>query len=118
MSDTENIPQGDSVDNDYTSRTGQKEHIPVQKDEDPVEDPIDPNTADSDQQLARDENEAIDKSNIMEGRTRGATKQQGTYREPGDDEGLPSGEDGTSRIATTKQTDDSIDAEIQNPPRK
>lgn len=45
-------PAGDAQDNDYTSRTGQKQApIPVQSDNDNVEDPIDPNTADSDQQL-------------------------------------------------------------------
>jgi len=37
-------------DNEYVSRTGQSE-IPVQKDNAPVEDPIDPKTADSDEQL-------------------------------------------------------------------
>ncbi|KAH9844911.1 hypothetical protein Tdes44962_MAKER07021 [Teratosphaeria destructans] len=118
MSDPDTIPQGDAVDNDYTSRPGQKQHIPVQTDEAPIDDPIDPATADSDQQLERDENEAIDTSNIVEGRTRGATKQQSAYREPGDDEGLPGAEDGASRVATTKQTDGAVEAEIQNPPRK
>jgi len=44
------VPAGDAVDNDYASRTGQSA-IPVQKDEKPVEDPIDPATADSDQTL-------------------------------------------------------------------
>ena len=44
------VPAGDSVDNEYTSRTGQS-HLPVQKDEAPVEDPIDPATADSDETL-------------------------------------------------------------------
>lgn len=44
------VPQGDSVDNDYKSRTGQH-HIPVQSDEAPVSDPIDPATADSDETL-------------------------------------------------------------------
>ena len=43
-------PAGDSKDNDYVSRTGQYQ-IPVQKDEAPVHDPIDPATADSDQTL-------------------------------------------------------------------
>ena len=43
-------PAGDAGDNDYASRTGQN-FIPVQKDEAPVEDPIDPETADSDEQL-------------------------------------------------------------------
>lgn len=52
MSDQDqNAPGGVATDNDYTSRTGQKDHIPVQKDEDTVEDPIDAETADSDQQL-------------------------------------------------------------------
>ena len=49
MSSTE-VPTGEVVDNDYKSRTGQSE-IPVQSDEAPVEDPINPDTADSDQQL-------------------------------------------------------------------
>ena len=46
-----NIPAGDAVDNDYVSRTGQKEHIPVQSDGASIEDPIDTATADSDQVL-------------------------------------------------------------------
>jgi hypothetical protein len=45
-------PAGDPTDNDYVSRTGQSQ-IKVQKDEAPVEDPIDPATADSDAQLGR-----------------------------------------------------------------
>jgi hypothetical protein len=40
------------MDNDYKSRTGQGE-IPVQGDDMPVEDPIDPATADSDEQLGK-----------------------------------------------------------------
>ena len=44
------VPAGDKQDNDYVSRTGQSE-IPVQKDEASVEDPIDPNQADSDETL-------------------------------------------------------------------
>lgn len=44
---------GNAMDNDYVSRAGQKDHIPVQKDEDPVEDPIDPETADSDKTLGK-----------------------------------------------------------------
>ena len=106
------VPPGDAGDDDYKSRTGQS-HIPVQSDKAPVEDPIDPATADSDETLgmsalffcpstiseliypARDDNEAIDQSNIIGGRTRGA-KPTGGYREPGDEEGLPGPEDGTS----------------------
>jgi hypothetical protein len=45
--------------------------------------------------LVRDDTEAIDESNIVSGRTRGATQPKGTYTEPGDEEGLPS-DDGTS----------------------
>lgn len=44
------IPSGDVKDNDYVSRSGQYQ-IPVQKDEAPVEDPIDSATADSDETL-------------------------------------------------------------------
>ncbi|KAL8843309.1 MAG: hypothetical protein Q9170_000167 [Blastenia crenularia] len=94
---TGDVPAGDSKDNDYTSRTGQYQ-IPVQKDDAPVEDPINPDTADSDQALVQDDADAIDKSNIMGGRTRGA-KPSGGYAEPGDEEGLPGAEDGTSRGA-------------------
>ena len=47
------VPAGDSKDNDYASRSGQYQ-IPVQKDEAPVNDPIDPATADSDETLGMD----------------------------------------------------------------
>lgn len=49
---SDDILQRDPMDNDYKSRTGQSE-IPVQGDEMPVEDPIDPATADSDEQLGK-----------------------------------------------------------------
>ena len=42
----------------------------------------------------------MDKSNIMDSRTRGATKAAGTYQEPGDEEGLPGPDDGTSNLRT------------------
>lgn len=48
--------------------------------------------------IEKDEADAIDESNIVEGRTRGAAKKPGTYREPGDDEGIPEA-DGTSSAA-------------------
>ena len=117
------VPAGDAQDNDYKSRTGQYQ-IPVQSDDKPVEDPIDPATADSDETLgtffilrsdikstpmeislylpmivAKDDADAIDQSNIIGGRTRGA-KPSGGYAEPGDEEGLPGPEDGTSRLRT------------------
>ena len=41
------VPSGDVKDNSYVSRSGQYE-IPVQSDDKPVEDPINPATADSD----------------------------------------------------------------------
>ncbi|KAJ9655487.1 hypothetical protein H2198_005673 [Neophaeococcomyces mojaviensis] len=90
----------DTSQNDYASRTGQS-HIPVQSDEASVEEGgyADPAKADSDQQLQADEKDAIDQSNIINERTRGAAKPSGTYREPGDEEGLPGPEDGTSRVA-------------------
>ena len=44
------VPAGDVTDNSYVSRTGQYE-IPVQSDNKPVEDPINPATADSDETL-------------------------------------------------------------------
>lgn len=50
---SDDIPQGDVMDNDYKSRTGQNE-IPVQGDEKPVRDPIDAETADSDEQLGEE----------------------------------------------------------------
>ncbi|KAI9811299.1 MAG: hypothetical protein M1832_000913 [Thelocarpon impressellum] len=93
------VPAGDSKEDGYVSRTGQKTHVPVQSDEEPVEDPIDPATADTDEQLNRDDNEAIDESNIIGDRTRGAGP-RGGYREPGDDEGLPGPEDGSSANRT------------------
>jgi len=73
------------ADNDYASRTGQSE-VPVQKDEASIEDPIDRATADSDETLAADEKAAMDKSNIIDERTRGAAKSSGAYTEPGDEE--------------------------------
>lgn len=47
---------------------------------------------------ARDDKDAIDQSNIIDDRTRGAAKTGGAYREPGDEEGL-GGNDGRSRVA-------------------
>jgi len=91
---SEDVPAGDGiVDNDYKSRTGQSE-IPVVGDNQVEQGGVDPATADSDETLARDDKEAIDESNIIDGRTRGAAKK--SYAEPGDEEGLPGPEDGTS----------------------
>lgn len=54
------VPAGDSMDNDYASRTGQSQ-IPVQKDDAPIEDPINPDTADSDQALGKARSPGHDK---------------------------------------------------------
>jgi hypothetical protein len=49
---TDGVPAGDAQDNDYVSRPGQKQApIPVQSDGADIEDPVDPATADSDEQL-------------------------------------------------------------------
>lgn len=46
------VPAGEVMDNDYISRTGQKQApIPVQSDSDNVEDPIDGAKADTDEAL-------------------------------------------------------------------
>ncbi|KAJ4141629.1 hypothetical protein NW768_000844 [Fusarium equiseti] len=98
MSDLENAPSASFEENSYVSRPGEKDQpIAVQADSDRVEDPIDAEQADTDAQLERDEKDAIDKSNIIEERTRGATQPGGTYQEPGDEEGLPA-DDGTSSV--------------------
>ncbi|KAF1932579.1 uncharacterized protein M421DRAFT_416203 [Didymella exigua CBS 183.55] len=91
---------GSEQEKGYESRTGQSE-IPVLKDDAPIEttEYSDREIADSDKQLERDEQDAIDESNILNERTRGASKKSGTYTEPGDDEGLEravEGNDGTS----------------------
>ncbi|KAM0519391.1 hypothetical protein ACHAPE_003563 [Trichoderma viride] len=69
-------------DDSYASQMN--EPVPVQSDNKEVEDPVDASFADSDQQLAHDDREAIDESNIVDERTRGATKPRGIYQEPGD----------------------------------
>lgn len=49
---------------------------------------------------AKDDADAIDQSNIVDGRTRGA-KPAGGYTEPSDEEGLGNPEDGRSRGASS-----------------
>lgn len=48
--------------------------------------------------VEQDDKDAIDQGNTIGSRTRGA-KPSGGYAEPGDEEGLPGPEDGTSRGA-------------------
>ncbi|KAK4033591.1 hypothetical protein C8A01DRAFT_19493 [Parachaetomium inaequale] len=76
-------PPGQVSDPSYKTRG--TESVPVVDDDAPVEDPINPAQADSDRQLEKDDREAIDKGNIMKGRTRKA-KPTGTYTEPSDEQ--------------------------------
>ncbi|KAH0489347.1 hypothetical protein TgHK011_009780 [Trichoderma gracile] len=78
------VPEGQVQDDSYTTGT-QNESVPVQGDNAPVEDPIQASSADSDEQLAQDDAEAIDKSNIIGERTRGS-KPRGSYQEPSDEQ--------------------------------
>ncbi|KAK4064433.1 hypothetical protein Trihar35433_7950 [Trichoderma harzianum] len=78
----DSVPEGQVQDDSYV--TGGKESIPVQSDNAPLEDPIQASSADTDQQLEQDDKEAIDKSNIIDERTRGS-KPRRSYEEPGDD---------------------------------
>ncbi|GES66950.1 hypothetical protein ATEIFO6365_0017001200 [Aspergillus terreus] len=78
-------------DNTYAheTRSGLRDYIPVQGDNQPFEDPIQPPYSNTDQQLAEDEEEAIDKSNILGGdRLRHAKPQSRTkYSEgPGEND--------------------------------
>ncbi|RYP13239.1 hypothetical protein DL765_006978 [Monosporascus sp. GIB2] len=74
----------------YSGRNN--EAIPVQSDQDPVDDPVNPAMADSDNVLngtERDDRKAVEKSNVARDRSRSATKPGGTYFESGDEEELP-----------------------------
>ncbi|PLN81880.1 hypothetical protein BDW42DRAFT_193452 [Aspergillus taichungensis] len=72
-------------------RSGLKDSIPVQKDEDVEEDPTQPPFSNTDDQLALDEDEAIQGSNILPGDSlRHAKPQSSTkYSEGPDEDDLP-----------------------------
>jgi len=57
------------IDNSYAGDPNQDigKFVPVQRDEDPFDDPVQPPYSNSDEQLAQDEREAIDQSNIIPG---------------------------------------------------
>ncbi|KAK4169567.1 hypothetical protein QBC43DRAFT_307991 [Cladorrhinum sp. PSN259] len=76
-------PSGIVDDSSY--KTKGTESVPVVDDNAPVEDPIDPKTADSDEQLEKDDMEAIDKANIVKGTTK-RKMPKGMYTEPGGEE--------------------------------
>ncbi|KXG52187.1 uncharacterized protein PGRI_084710 [Penicillium griseofulvum] len=82
---------GDFEDNSYVRETAPalQNQVPVQTDNESFEDPVQPPYSNSDQQLAEDEREAINKSNIMRGeRLRHAKPRTANrYNEgPGEDE--------------------------------
>lgn len=84
----------DTQDDSYVSRTGQSE-VPVDSDNKDVKGGYeDAEQADSDAQLKKDDTDAIDSSNIIEERTRGASK---NYEEPSDDLDIPN--DGQSAVS-------------------
>lgn len=84
----------DTQDDSYVSRTGQNE-VPVVSDNKAVAGGYeDADKADSDEQLKKDDTDAIDSSNIIEERTRGASK---NYEEPSDDLDIPN--DGRSAVS-------------------
>ena len=84
----------DTKDDSYVSRPGQSE-VPVVSDSKTSEGGYDNrDKADSDEQLKKDDTDAIDSSNIIEERTRGATK---NYEEPSDELDIPN--DGRSAVS-------------------
>ncbi|RHZ72773.1 hypothetical protein CDV55_107032 [Aspergillus turcosus] len=100
----------DVVDNSYVGETRRelRNEVPVQPDQADYEDPMQPPYSNTDQQLADDEREAIDQSNIMPGdRLRHAKPMTANkYNEGPDEEDLPdvvrygdSGVSGTKRLS-------------------
>ncbi|KAL2817937.1 hypothetical protein BDW59DRAFT_182024 [Aspergillus cavernicola] len=97
----------DTHDNSYAGKknTGLRNRIPVQRDEAPYDDPMQPPYSNSDQQLAEDEREAVDKDNILPGRLRHAKPTTANkYSEGPDEDDLPdSVRYGDSGISDTKR---------------
>ncbi|KAI4869724.1 hypothetical protein F4820DRAFT_365265 [Hypoxylon rubiginosum] len=108
MSSYENeTPSGTVADDSYVSRSGPKnEEVSVQSDRERVEDPVEESVVESGLRLGRDEREAIDTANIIDDRTRHAKPVTGTYRLPGDDEGLPVDDEGLTADDGTSSADD------------
>lgn len=86
------VPAGES-DNSYVGETNPnlRNVVPVQKDEDAFDDPMQPPYANTDEQLAQDERDAIDQSNILGGdRLRHAKpRTRNGYNEGPDEDDLP-----------------------------
>lgn len=87
--EAENDPRGSEniIDDSYVEGGP----IPVQRDEEPLDDPMQPPFSNTDEQLEQDEREAIDQSNILKGpRTRHAKpRTRNAYNEGPDEDDLP-----------------------------
>ncbi|KAL4917946.1 hypothetical protein BDW62DRAFT_201274 [Aspergillus aurantiobrunneus] len=98
-------PASDEDQNTYAYQSGNQGftmRVPVQRDETNIEDPMQPPFSDTDQQLAQDEREAIDRSNILAGkgrRLRHAKPHAASgYNEGPNEDNLPEESIGTRRI--------------------
>ncbi|OJJ82981.1 uncharacterized protein ASPGLDRAFT_437485 [Aspergillus glaucus CBS 516.65] len=99
---------GNVYDSSYISDTRPelRDQLPVQADQADYDDPVQPPYSNSNQQLEEDENEAINKSNILKGdRTRHAKPQSANrYNEgPGEDDLPDYVRYGTSGVSGTKR---------------
>ncbi|KAI1347443.1 hypothetical protein F5Y01DRAFT_295124 [Xylaria sp. FL0043] len=84
--DIREAPTGQVNDDSYTTENKNTESVPVVSDEAAIEDPVRPEQADTNEQLDRDDREAIDESNILKDRLRGNEPKKGALREPSDEE--------------------------------
>ncbi|KAJ5595407.1 uncharacterized protein N7459_001615 [Penicillium hispanicum] len=73
------------------TRSDLRNTVPVQSDNQSVDDPVQPPFSNSDQQLEQDENEALDRSNILRGDRLRHTKPRTStgYSEGPDEDDLP-----------------------------
>ncbi|KAI0442159.1 hypothetical protein F4803DRAFT_386839 [Xylaria telfairii] len=84
--DIPEAPTGEFNDDSYVKRRGDGGPIDVVKDDAKIEDPVPSQGADSDQQLAQDEKEAIDNKNVIGSRLRGNEPKPGAMAEPSDED--------------------------------
>ncbi|KAJ9302061.1 hypothetical protein DTO271G3_927 [Paecilomyces variotii] len=95
--EAENDPSpvsGRVIDDSYAyseTQPGMRNQVPIQRDEDDFEDPVQPPYSNSNEQLQDDEREAIDQNNILGGdRLRHAKARSSTgYNEGPDENDLP-----------------------------
>ncbi|KAH8690214.1 hypothetical protein BGW36DRAFT_351353 [Talaromyces proteolyticus] len=91
------------VDDSYVT-TETDARLPVQKDGVDYDDPVQPPYSNSDEQLADDENEAIDKANMLPGDRLRHARPRGNYSEGANEDELPQAvrEGNLGRSATLK----------------